>query len=314
MQRLRPIEVRVAADTAAAISADLSFEDAYSVWRPSCPAWSPAGRLWARSIALYEEGAKLKAHCEARLKAAQLRVEEIVVGPDGGQGRRGGVVADDDRPVVLNRVIAANSPEQAVIDRVAEVADLVTGRPGRTAAARGGPGSRLTEAMHYAVLGPRQTAAPVLRAGGRRACSTSTTGRSCAPPARWGASVPTAWFMTTCRAWTTTTCVGVARRSTAPMTRRPRCWPVMPCRPPPSRSCPLRYPSEGGHPQRTDGRAAQAAGARGMARRSDDRPPGRRRRYRRGGADAAAEDRGLVRLCLRDPADLARAKVASATP
>jgi exodeoxyribonuclease VII, small subunit len=35
------------------------------------------------SIALYEEGAKLKAHCEERLKAAQLRVEKIVVGPDG---------------------------------------------------------------------------------------------------------------------------------------------------------------------------------------------------------------------------------------
>ena len=35
------------------------------------------------SIALYEEGARLKAHCEARLKAAQLRVEKIVVGPDG---------------------------------------------------------------------------------------------------------------------------------------------------------------------------------------------------------------------------------------
>ena len=35
------------------------------------------------SIALYEEGARLKAHCEERLKAAQLRVDKIVVGPDG---------------------------------------------------------------------------------------------------------------------------------------------------------------------------------------------------------------------------------------
>ena len=35
------------------------------------------------SIALYEEGARLKAHCEDRLKAAQLRVDKIVVGPDG---------------------------------------------------------------------------------------------------------------------------------------------------------------------------------------------------------------------------------------
>ena len=36
-----------------------------------------------RSIAIYERGAALKAHCEARLKAAQLRVEKIVVGADG---------------------------------------------------------------------------------------------------------------------------------------------------------------------------------------------------------------------------------------
>ncbi len=35
------------------------------------------------SITLYEEGARLKAHCEARLKSAQLRVEKIVVGADG---------------------------------------------------------------------------------------------------------------------------------------------------------------------------------------------------------------------------------------
>ena len=31
------------------------------------------------SIALYERGAALKAHCEARLKSAQERIEKIVV-------------------------------------------------------------------------------------------------------------------------------------------------------------------------------------------------------------------------------------------
>jgi exodeoxyribonuclease VII small subunit len=36
-----------------------------------------------RSIEMYERGALLKAHCEARLKAAQLRVEKIVVGSGG---------------------------------------------------------------------------------------------------------------------------------------------------------------------------------------------------------------------------------------
>ncbi len=40
-----------------------------------------------RSIEMYERGAKLKAHCEARLEAARLRVEKIVMGPQG-QGER----------------------------------------------------------------------------------------------------------------------------------------------------------------------------------------------------------------------------------
>lgn len=35
------------------------------------------------SIELYERGAKLKAHCEAKLKAAQEKIEKIVVGGDG---------------------------------------------------------------------------------------------------------------------------------------------------------------------------------------------------------------------------------------
>jgi exodeoxyribonuclease VII small subunit len=35
------------------------------------------------SIALYERGAALKAHCEAKLKAAQERIEKIVVASDG---------------------------------------------------------------------------------------------------------------------------------------------------------------------------------------------------------------------------------------
>lgn len=35
------------------------------------------------SIALYERGAKLKAHCDSRLKAAELKVEQIVQGKDG---------------------------------------------------------------------------------------------------------------------------------------------------------------------------------------------------------------------------------------
>ena len=62
-------------DTAAAIPADLSFEDALQRLE------TIVSRL--ESGQAPQEGAKLKAHCEARLKAAQLRVEKIVVGPDG---------------------------------------------------------------------------------------------------------------------------------------------------------------------------------------------------------------------------------------
>ncbi len=36
-----------------------------------------------RSITLYARGAELKAHCEARLKAAELKVEQIVQGASG---------------------------------------------------------------------------------------------------------------------------------------------------------------------------------------------------------------------------------------
>lgn len=35
------------------------------------------------SISLYERGEALRAHCQARLDAAQARIEKIVAGPDG---------------------------------------------------------------------------------------------------------------------------------------------------------------------------------------------------------------------------------------
>lgn len=34
-------------------------------------------------IALYERGEKLRGHCQARLDAAQARIDKIVTGPDG---------------------------------------------------------------------------------------------------------------------------------------------------------------------------------------------------------------------------------------
>ena len=40
------------------------------------------------SIALYARGAELRAHCDAKLKAAEARVAEITQGPDGSVGTR----------------------------------------------------------------------------------------------------------------------------------------------------------------------------------------------------------------------------------
>jgi len=38
------------------------------------------------SIALYERGTALKAHCEKKLKTAEARLEKIVLGPEGAKG------------------------------------------------------------------------------------------------------------------------------------------------------------------------------------------------------------------------------------
>ena len=38
------------------------------------------------SIALYERGNALKAHCEKKLKGAEARLEKIVLGPEGAKG------------------------------------------------------------------------------------------------------------------------------------------------------------------------------------------------------------------------------------
>ncbi|MFW2342645.1 polyprenyl synthetase family protein [Brevundimonas sp.] len=56
--------------------------------------------------------------------------------------------------------LAANSPEQAVIDRIAEVADLITVALDELLPRADGPESRLTEAMRYAALGPGKRLRP----------------------------------------------------------------------------------------------------------------------------------------------------------
>ena len=68
---------------ATAPSADLSFEDALQRLEGIVSRLESGQAPLEESITLYEEGARLKTLCEERLKAAQLRVEKIVVGADG---------------------------------------------------------------------------------------------------------------------------------------------------------------------------------------------------------------------------------------
>ncbi len=70
-------------DAAPSVPSDLSFEDALARLETIVSRLESGQAPLEESITLYEEGARLKAHCESRLKAAQLRVEKIVVGPDG---------------------------------------------------------------------------------------------------------------------------------------------------------------------------------------------------------------------------------------
>lgn len=68
---------------AVAPPADLSFEDALQRLEGIVSRLESGQAPLEESITLYEEGARLKTLCEERLKAAQLRVEKIVVGADG---------------------------------------------------------------------------------------------------------------------------------------------------------------------------------------------------------------------------------------
>ncbi|MFQ5563189.1 MAG: exodeoxyribonuclease VII small subunit [Parvularculaceae bacterium] len=63
--------------------ADLSFEKALAELEEIVQKLESGQAALEDSIALYERGAALKAHCEAKLKSAQEKIEKIVVGADG---------------------------------------------------------------------------------------------------------------------------------------------------------------------------------------------------------------------------------------
>lgn len=62
---------------------DLSFEDALKRLETIVHRLESGEASLDESIALYEEGAKLRGQCEARLKAAQEKIDKIVLGADG---------------------------------------------------------------------------------------------------------------------------------------------------------------------------------------------------------------------------------------
>ena len=72
--------------TTATDIAALSFEQALAELEKIVAELESGQAPLERSIEVYERGAALKAHCEAKLEAARLRVEKIVVGAQGTVG------------------------------------------------------------------------------------------------------------------------------------------------------------------------------------------------------------------------------------
>ena len=64
-------------------SSDLSFEAALARLEEIVRTLEKGEAPLDQSIELYQEGDRLKRHCEARLKAAQARIEQIAFGADG---------------------------------------------------------------------------------------------------------------------------------------------------------------------------------------------------------------------------------------
>lgn len=63
--------------------ATLSFETALAELEAIVSKLESGNAPLEESIALYERGAALKAHCEAKLKSAQEKIEKIVVSESG---------------------------------------------------------------------------------------------------------------------------------------------------------------------------------------------------------------------------------------
>lgn len=70
-------------DQASPDIAEMSFEDALRALEDVVRRLESGDVALDDSITLYERGEALRKHCQARLDAAQARIEKIVQGPDG---------------------------------------------------------------------------------------------------------------------------------------------------------------------------------------------------------------------------------------
>ena len=75
----QPAQTQAAAQDVSA----LSFEQALAELERIVGELESGRAPLEQSVELYERGARLKAHCEQKLEQARLRVERIVMGPNG---------------------------------------------------------------------------------------------------------------------------------------------------------------------------------------------------------------------------------------
>jgi len=61
----------------------MSFEEALEALKQLVGRLESGEAPLDEAIEAYEQGARLKAHCEAKLRQAQERIEKITLGPDG---------------------------------------------------------------------------------------------------------------------------------------------------------------------------------------------------------------------------------------
>lgn len=68
---------------ASAQIAEMTFEDALKTLEDIVRRLESGDATLDESISLYEQGEKLRLHCQKRLDAAQARIERVVQGADG---------------------------------------------------------------------------------------------------------------------------------------------------------------------------------------------------------------------------------------